>query len=94
VPFIGAGELCMSFNFFILCFANLRRSTVPNSVLDAIKMGIWDFEPEDMETSTYTATGALPGTDEKLDILAKRVKGGLPLWHPEDRRTYDDTETG
>jgi hypothetical protein len=66
---------------------------VPRSVLDAIKMGIWDFEPEQSETSEYDATEALPGTDEKLGVLADRVEQGLPLWHPSDRRTYDDSDT-
>lgn len=61
-----------------------------NSVLDAIKMGIWDYEPEETEVNEYNSTGALPGTDEKLDILAKRVQSGLPLWHPSDRRNYED----
>jgi hypothetical protein len=63
---------------------------VPNSVLDAIKMGIWDFEPDDTVTSDYESTEALPGTIAKLDILAQRVRHGLPLWHPQDRRTFDD----
>ena len=65
---------------------------MPQSVLDAIKMGIWDFEPEQSEISEYDATEALPGTNEKLGILADRVEQGLPLWHPRDRRTYDDSE--
>jgi hypothetical protein len=65
---------------------------VPNSVLDAIKMGIWDFEPQRNECGGYDATRALPGTDEKLAILAERVQRGLPLWHPEDRRSFDDAE--
>ena len=65
---------------------------MPRSVLDAIKMGIWDFEPEQSEISEYEATKALPGTGEKLGILADRVEQGLPLWHPGDRRTYDDSE--
>ena len=64
---------------------------MPQSVLDAIKLGIWDFEPEDHEGDQYDSTGALPGTGEKLDILSERVRQGLPLWHPDDRRTYDDT---
>ena len=38
------------------------------------------------------ATEALPGTEEKLAILSARVARGLPLWHPRDRRTFDDTE--
>lgn len=65
---------------------------MPHSVLDAIKLGIWDFEPEDKDTSTYQSTGALPGTGAKLDILAQRVQSGLPLWHPKDRRSFDDSE--
>jgi len=66
---------------------------VPQSVLEAIKAGIWDFEPDNMESGEFDATEALPGTDEKLAILASRVQAGLPLWHPRDRRTYDDRET-
>lgn len=62
------------------------------SILDAIKDGQWDYEPEQVESDRYNSTSALPGTDEKLEILAVRIRAGLPLWHPEDRRTYDDNE--
>ena len=65
---------------------------MPNSVLDAIKQGIWDFEPENAEENDYSKTTAMPGTDEKLEVLAKRLKRGLPLWHPSDRRTYDECD--
>jgi len=64
---------------------------VPSSVLDAIKLGIWDFEPEVKDRASYEATRALPGTDEKLEVMARRVRQGLPLWHPGDRRTYDES---
>ncbi len=63
---------------------------MPQSVLDAIKSGVWDFEPEEYKENQYDSTGALPGTDEKLAILSARVSQGLPLWHSDDRRTYDD----
>jgi hypothetical protein len=63
---------------------------VPRSVLEAIKMGIWDFEPPEIEYSKYEASDAMPGTDEKLTILAERAKRGLPLWHAKDR---DDVES-
>ena len=63
-----------------------------SSVLDAIKMGIWDYEPESTPTNNYNSTEAMPGSDEKLAILARRVQSGLPLWHPKDRRVYDDAE--
>ena len=65
---------------------------VAESVLDAIKQGQWDYEPESIESDYFDSTQALPGTDEKLSILAGRVNEGLPLWHPEDRKTYDDND--
>lgn len=63
---------------------------MPDSVLDAIKMGIWDFEPQDMDGGQFEETKAMPGTIEKLDILAARVRKGMPLWHPSDRVSYDE----
>ena len=36
----------------------------------------------------------MPGTAEKLDVLAERLQQGLPLWHPSDRRSYDDQVAG
>ncbi|WP_233200313.1 hypothetical protein [Blastopirellula marina] len=65
---------------------------MPSSVLEAIKMGIWDYEPTDTASNSFDSTNALPGTSEKLDILAARLEKGLPLWHPSDRRTFDDNE--
>jgi hypothetical protein len=60
------------------------------SVLEAIKMGLWDFEPEDVESDQFDCTDAMPGTTEKLQVLANRVQRGLPLWHPGDREDLDD----
>jgi len=61
-------------------------------VLEAIQLGIWDYEPDACESKTYEATNALPGSNEKLAVMARRVRQGLPLWHPEDRRTYDGSD--
>ena len=61
-------------------------------VLDAIKQGEWNFEPPGPATSEIRATGAMPGTVEKLDVLAERLRLGLPLWHPRDRMSYDEDE--
>jgi len=63
---------------------------VPQSVLDAIKLGLWDFEPEEHDSTDYASTQALPGTDAKLAVLSERVSRGLPLWHPKDRQSYDE----
>jgi len=58
---------------------------VPKSVLEAIRMWFWDFEPPDISTGDYDGTDAMPGTREKVEVLAERVRSGLPLWHPSDR---------
>ncbi len=62
------------------------------SVLDAIKIGEWNFEPKIATVGQYPCTKAMPGTDEKVLILAERARQGLPLWHPSDRRSFDEAE--
>ena len=66
---------------------------MPRSVLDAIKEGNWDFEPLAVD-GPQPSTAAMPGTAEKLDILAARLSQGLPLWNDDDRRSYDDHDNG
>ncbi len=63
-----------------------------SSVLDAIKQGVWDFEPTEAHEREYDQTSAMPGSDEKLEILADRLSSGLPLWHPSDRINYEEVE--
>jgi hypothetical protein len=63
---------------------------VTKSVLDAIREGKWDFEPEIVDLNDFDATRAIPGTDEKLKVLAERVQAGLPLWHDKDRPDYEE----
>jgi hypothetical protein len=67
-----------------------RSTTVPNTVLEAIKMGLWNFEPAERETDEFDACGAMPGTQAKLVALAERVSRGLPLWHPADRQDCEE----
>jgi hypothetical protein len=55
-------------------------------VLEAIKEGMWDFEPAPIHSRDFDETDALPGSDEKLAVMARRLERGLPLWHPHDRR--------
>jgi hypothetical protein len=63
--------------------------SVPHSVIEAIKQGLWDYEPEpECREDKFDSTEALPGTNEKLVVLANRAEQGLPLWHPSDRLTY------
>jgi hypothetical protein len=65
---------------------------VPTTVLEAIKLGLWDFEPKDVEFEDFEACGAMPGTADKLTALAERVRLGLPLWHPADRQDSEDVD--
>jgi hypothetical protein len=65
---------------------------MPRSVLTAIEEGVWDFEPTEVAEDDYHSTEALPGSEEKLKLLAQRLNDGLPLWHPDDRQSIDDTE--
>ncbi|MFK7766418.1 MAG: hypothetical protein AB8B55_04305 [Mariniblastus sp.] len=62
------------------------------SVLDAIRQGQWNFEPAAIKADEYSSTGALPGSTEKIRELAARAEDGLPLWHPSDRRSFDDSD--
>jgi len=64
---------------------------MPSSILEAIKMGMWDFEPtsEPQIADEFAPTSALPGSEDKLRVLAERVRLGLPLWHNEDRLYFE-----
>ena len=65
---------------------------MPESVIEAIRQGIWDFEPQETSAGDFECTAALPGSREKLDVLAQRLKEGEPLWHPSDRITFRDND--
>lgn len=65
---------------------------MPKSILEAIKLGLWEFEPSEVPSEEYDATGNMPGTREKLDVLADRIANGEPLWHPSDREDIEDPD--
>lgn len=58
---------------------------MPKSVLEAVKLGLWDYEPPEAPPEQFDSSDAMPGTPEKLDVMAKRLAEGLPLWHENDR---------
>jgi hypothetical protein len=45
-----------------------------------------DFVP--LETEEFVATDAPAGSEDKIEMLRRRVELGLPLWHVEDREDY------
>ncbi|REK12975.1 MAG: hypothetical protein DWQ37_10130 [Planctomycetota bacterium] len=63
---------------------------MPSTILEAIQMGLWDFEPREVEAEEFEACASMPGTADKLTVLAERVRQGLPLWHPDDRQDLDE----
>ena len=40
-------------------------------------------------TPEFCPTDAPAGSSAKVEVLAERVRKGLPLWHPEDRCSYN-----
>jgi hypothetical protein len=58
------------------------------NVFEAILECGHDEEFVPVETEDFVPTDAPAGSRKKLQILAERVKKGLPLWHPEDRCDY------
>ena len=45
-----------------------------------------DFVPH--VSDEFSETDAPAGSNEKIRILAERVRRGMPLWHDEDRSDY------
>lgn len=45
-----------------------------------------DFVPH--QGDEFAPTDAPAGSDEKIEALRRRVLGGMPMWHEEDRQDY------
>lgn len=45
-----------------------------------------DFVPK--ESEDFVATDAPAGSEDKIEMLRRRVELGMPLWHFEDREDY------
>lgn len=48
------------------------------------------MQPMLFESDVPEPTNAMPGSLEKVEILARRYLAGQQLWHPEDRLIYDE----
>lgn len=46
-----------------------------------------DFAPSE-SSEDFVPTEAPAGSAAKLEVMAKRIEMGLPLWHPDDRADY------
>jgi len=45
-----------------------------------------DFVPH--EKDDFSPTDAPAGSQDKIDVLRRRVEEGMPMWHNEDRFDY------
>jgi len=67
---------------------------VAESILDAIRGGDYEYEPSPVSGDQFESTKALPGTKDKVSEMAARILDGKPLWHPQDRISYDESPAG
>lgn len=58
------------------------------NVFDAIMETGHDEDFVPCVTDEFCPTDAPAGSPAKVQVLAERVRKGLPLWHPEDRVSY------
>ena len=40
-------------------------------------------------TEEFCPTDAPAGSSAKVEVLSERIRKGLPLWHPEDRVSFN-----
>lgn len=65
------------------------QATGVSNIHEAIKVGKSEaFEPAD--NAEPEPTDAIPGTQDKIELLRQRVEQGQPLWCEGDRRDYED----
>jgi len=61
------------------------KSTGPESFKEyALRYGVHDLEADVAETM-FEPTDAMPGSPEKIEVLAKRLALGQPLFHSKDK---------
>lgn len=63
--------------------------TLPTGIDESEYIGDFDAGDEEdnfesLGVDPYDATGAKPGSVDKVMMLAARYAAGLPLWHDED----------
>lgn len=62
------------------------------NIVDAIRLSGSDENFEVTNVRDFPSTTAMPGSAEKIDTLAERIRLGLPLWNGGDRLSFEDSE--
>lgn len=65
-----------------------RGDFIMRNVFDAILECGHDEDFEPVATPDFQPTDAPAGSQAKLEVLAERIRCGLPLWHKDDRSDY------
>ena len=68
----------------------MKRVRKARTVFEAIELCGHDEDWQPVDTTDFEPTSAPGGSDEKVRVLAERVRRGLPLHHPLDRGDYDE----
>ena len=72
----------MEFSFEVDPTLDLAIGTELSYEEGAEEYGVDDASLADV--NPWTATGAKPGSEDKVRMLAARYAAGIPLWHNED----------
>lgn len=63
----------------------ISDSSAPKAVIKESQKSLLDWLAYEPKTDVkFPPTSALPGSPEKIDVLAERYEQGLPLWHAQD----------
>ena len=104
IPSKGGGDTTDHVGNFVMQEVDVRdaRSELPSSSLDAEgfclvsqKTTVDDFYDDDTildDVNPLDPTGAKPGSETKVQMLAARYAAGVPLWHDSD--CYDHGPAG
>ena len=60
----------------------------PYNVFEAILTNGHDEDFSPKESEDYDATNAPAGSEDKIEIMRRRIAQGVPLWHRHDRSDY------
>ena len=65
---------------------------MPANVFEAIRESGHDEDFLPVVTEEFIPTDVPAGSKTKVQVLADRVRKGMPLWHPKDKSDFADVD--
>jgi hypothetical protein len=62
-----------------------RRTAMTNTFWEAIKIGLWDFQPHTVDVGELEPYDETPGAREKLEVLTEHLRRTAACWEHDDR---------